>query len=242
MKNIVLITGGAKGIGREIALTFAKNNFDIIVNYNSSELEAISLKNEIEKLGAICHIYKCDLTDFNQIDNMFENIFKLYKKIDVLVNNAGISLSKLLIDCSINEIEKVICTNLTATITVSKIVSENMLKYKSGKIINISSIWGQCGASMETVYSASKAGIIGFTKALAKELCYSNITVNAVAPGAIKTDMLNNLTKQETKNLASEIPLQKLGTTQDVADAVLFLAQADYITGEVLSVNGGLLI
>lgn len=242
MRKVALITGGAKGIGREITLTLANKGYDIIFTYNSSFSQAKELESKIANLGNFCIAYKCDLTKQNDITNLFLSIYKQIKHIDVLVNNAGISLNKLLIDTTYEEINNIITTNLTSLIEVTKKVTEDMISEQSGCIINISSIWGECGASMETVYSASKAGVIGFTKGLAKELALSNIRVNAIAPGAIETDMLKEFTQQEKKELADEIPLGKIGNTNDVAKAVSFLVDADYVTGHILSVNGGLYI
>ena len=176
------------------------------------------------------------------VDNMFSIIAQTYKKIDILVNNAGISLEKMLIDCSYEEIQNVISTNLSSMIYVTKLAVNNMLKYNEGKIINISSVWGECGASCESVYSASKGGMIAFTKAMAKELSYQNITVNCICPGAIETDMMKNFSEEDRKAIMEEIPLQKIGTPKDVADAVLFLINSNYITGATIDVNGGLLI
>ena len=242
MNKVALVTGSAKGIGREICIQLAKNGYDIIAHYNKSENKANELKNEILKIGTNCITIKADLTNKTDIDNMFLFISQTYKKIDVLINNAGISLEKMLIDCSYEDICNVISTNLTSMIYVTKLTVNNMLKYNEGKIVNISSIWGECGASCESIYSASKGGMIAFTKAMAKELAYQNITVNCICPGAIETDMMKNFSEEDRKAIIEEIPLQKIGTPKDVADAVLYLINSNYITGATISVNGGLLI
>lgn len=242
MNKVALVTGSAKGIGREICLQLAKNGYDIIAHYNKSENKANELKEEILKIGTNCITIKADLTIMTDVDNMFSLIAQTYKKIDILVNNAGISLEKMLIDCSYEEIQNVISTNLSSMIYVTKLAVNNMLKYNEGKIINISSVWGECGASCESVYSASKGGMIAFTKAMAKELSYQNITVNCICPGAIETDMMKNFSEEDRKAIMEEIPLQKIGTPKDVADAVLFLINSNYITGATIDVNGGLLI
>lgn len=242
MNKVALVTGSAKGIGREICIQLAKNGYDIIAHYNKSEIKANELKNEILKIGTNCITIKADLTNKTDIDNMFLLISQTYKKIDVLINNAGISLEKMLIDCSYEDICNVISTNLSSMIYITKLAVNNMLKYNEGKIVNISSIWGECGASCESIYSASKGGMIAFTKAMAKELAYQNITVNCICPGAIETDMMKNFSEEDRKAIIEEIPLQKIGTPKDVADAVLYLINSNYITGATISVNGGLLI
>lgn len=241
MKNI-MITGAAKGIGRAIALEFAKNGYNVSFCYNKSEDAAQKLEKEITDLGVLCLKCKCDLTLEDELCNFVNTSLSYFKHIDILINNAGICLEELLIDNSFENIDKVINTNLTSSIKLTKLVCENMIKNQNGSIINISSIWGEVGASNEVVYSASKAGLIGFTKALAKELAFSNIRVNSVSPGATDTDMLNNFTIEEKEELKKEIPLQKFASVNDISSAVYFLANAPYITGQVLSINGGYVI
>lgn len=241
MKNI-MITGGAKGIGRAIILEFAKQGYNISFCYNKSFNEAQQLEEELISLGILCLKVKCDINKENDLINFVEQTLSYFKHIDVLINNAGVSLEELLIDTSFENIDKVINTNLTSCIKLTKLVTNNMLRNQNGSIINISSIWGEVGASNEVVYSASKAGLIGFTKALAKELAFSNIRVNCVSPGATDTDMLNSYTEIEKEQIKKEIPLQRFASVDDISSAVYFLATAPYITGQVLSVNGGFVI
>lgn len=245
MKKTVLITGGAKGIGRKIAEDFASLGYNVCINYNTSEKEAISLKNRLASLGYSVLIIKADISKKEEVDKMIEEIIVNFGKIDVLVNNAGICNYDLFTDISDEDIKKIIDTNLIGTINVTKsVLNKSMIKNKSGNIINISSIWGIIGASCEVMYSLTKAGIIGFTKALAKELALSNIRVNAVAPGVIDTEMISNLKEVELNILKDEIPLGRIGNVEDVSNAVLFLAleKSSYITGQVISPNGGMVI
>lgn len=241
MKN-VMITGGAKGIGRAIALEFASKGYNISFCYNTSLKQAESLEKEITDLGVLCIKTKCDLTNEEEIINFYNQTISFFKHIDILINNAGISYENLLLDTQFKNITSVIETNLTSTIKTTKLVVENMLRNQNGSIINIASIWGEVGASNETVYSASKAGIIGFTKALAKELAYSNIRVNCVSPGATDTDMLNCYSDEEKEMIKKEIPLQRFANVKDISSAVYFLSTSPYITGQILSVNGGFVI
>lgn len=237
----VLITGASRGIGKEIALKFAENDYNVVINYNKSEKNAKELADKIEKMNKRCMICKADVSNDKEVNLMIKKVLKVFGKIDVLVNNAGVSVSKLLQDTSLQEIQKVFGVNIFGTINCTKAVVPNMISNKSGKIINISSIWGKVGASMETIYSASKGSVIAFTLALAKELAPSNISVNCVCPGVIKTDMLNEYSENDLDNLRLETPMLRLGTTKDVADAVYFLAtdNASFITGQILTVDGG---
>lgn len=219
-----LVTGGATGIGKETALHLLKNGYDVAVTYNNT----LPDYNGVDKI-------KCNLSSVVEIGKLFENLSTL----DLLVNNAGVSLIKMINDVTEEDYERLACVNQKAVYFCSKEAVKLMLKKHSGAIINISSMWGQVGASCETLYSMSKAGVIGFTKALAKELAPSNITVNCIAPGIIDTRMNNQFNREE---LISEVPLGRLGTAEDIAKAVLFLAENDYITGEILSVNGGIVI
>lgn len=241
MKN-VMITGAAKGIGRATAMEFAQKGYNIIFAYNNSEDEALSLEKEITNLGVLCYKQKCDITKEDEIKSFITNTLSFFKHIDILINNAGISCDNLLIDTSFKEIDNIISTNLCGSIKLTKLVIENMLDNASGSIVNISSIWGQVGASNEVVYSASKAGLIGFTKALAKELSFSNIRVNCVCPGATETDMLNCYSLEEKNAIKKEIPLQRFASVNDISSAIYFIATAPYITGQILSVNGGFVI
>lgn len=238
MKN-VLITGASRGIGKECARAFAKENYRVFINYNKSEKEALDLAEEINGIAI-----KCDVSNSKDIKNMFSFIETNYGGIDVLINNAGISKIKLLTDTTEEEYNEVFDTNMKSVYLVTKSALPYMINKKMGKIINISSMWGITGASMEVIYSASKAAVIGFTKALSKELGPSNINVNCIAPGVINTDMNKHLDEETLIYLSNETPLMRLGKTEDVAGAALFLASdnSSFITGQVLSVDGGITI
>lgn len=242
MLKTALITGASRGIGRAIALKLS-DKFNIVINYNNSEKEANELKNIINENGGCALTFKADVSKKREAEKLVEFAIEKFQKIDVLVNNAGIAQQKLFTDISEDEWNYMINNNLTSVYNVTHSVSKHMINKKSGKIINISSVWGVSGASCEVHYSAAKAGIIGFTKALAKELAPSNICVNAVAPGVIKTDMCNF--DDETIELIKEdIPLGRIGMPIDVANAVDFLSSnlSDYITGEIINVSGGYVI
>lgn len=242
MQKVVLITGASKGIGRKIAEILAINNYTIIANYNNSEKEAIELKRKIEEQGKTLDIYKADITDQKQCKNLVEYVIKKYKKIDVLINNAGIDKSQLITEVTKEDWDNIINTNLYSAFIMCQETVHNMIQNKKGCIINISSIWGQVGASMEVVYSISKAGMDGLTKSLAKELGPSGIRVNSIAPGFIDTDMNNIYNKEEITQIKEEIPLQKIGETIDIAKCVKWLIEDEYTTGQVISINGGWVI
>ena len=245
MNKTVLITGAAKGIGAEIARRFAKEGYNVCINYNTSYTKAKELLDELSKYKIQVLILKADITKREQVNKMIKEVLDNFGKIDVLVNNAGISEYKLFIDLTYDDVVRMLNTSIVGTFNVTQeVLKKSMIKEKNGKIINISSIWGISGASLEVNYSTAKAGIIGMTKALAKELAPSNITVNAVAPSAIYTDMLNDFTDEEIKNLENEIPLGRIGNTNDISGCVYFLASEDarYITGQVISPNGGFVI
>lgn len=237
----VIVTGASRGIGACVAKEFAKKRYNVVVNYNKSEKQAKEVALDVEKLGGRALLVKADVSDPSQVKAMVERTISVFGKIDVLVNNAGISISGLLIDMTDEQIQELVQTNLVSMLTCSREVAKNMISNQSGRIVNVSSIWGVVGGSNESVYSATKSGVIGFSKALAKELGFSNITVNVVAPGAIETDMMKNISSETKQEIASETMLQRLGTTSDVANAVLFLAsdEASFITGQVLRVDGG---
>lgn len=218
-----LITGGATGIGKATALLLMENGYDVYITYNSTLPDY-----EVNKI-------KCNLQSIDEIKSTVEAV----GGVDVLVNNAGVSLIKMINDVTPEDYEKVCAVNERAVYFMSKYCALGMIKKQSGAIINISSMWGQVGASCETLYSMTKAGVIGFTKALAQELAPSSITVNCIAPGIIDTRMNSMF---DEKELAKEVPLGRLGTPQEIADAVLFLAENKYITGQVLGVNGGTVI
>lgn len=230
----VLVTGGARGIGKAVCTAFADAGCFVIINYNKSEKEAKALSASLKNSVA----FKADVSKKEEIDKMLS----VYPDIDILVNNAGVSLFGVFDAFKEDELKKLYDVNLFGTLNVSRAVLPSMLHRKSGVIINISSIWGECGASCEVDYSASKSAIIGFTKALAKEVGPCGIRVNCVCPGVIDTDMNARLSIEEVRSLVETIPLERLGRPEDVANAVLFLAdeKADYISGAVLSVNGGL--
>ena len=235
----VLITGASRGIGRDTARKFYKNGYNVVINYNNSEKAALDLQSELP--GSV--IIKADVSNEADVKNMVNMVVEKFGTIDVLVNNAGISSQKLFTDITTEEWKNMMDTNLNSVYYTCKYVVPYMISKKSGSIINVSSMWGVTGASCEVHYSAAKAGVIGFTKALAKELGLSGIRVNAVAPGAIKTDMCNF--DDETLDLIKEeTPLGRLGNPSEVADSIYFLAsdQAGFITGQVISPNGGMVI
>lgn len=245
MRKTVLVTGAAKGIGRQIAIDFAEAGYNVCINYNTSENEAKELYHYLTSKGLSVIIYKCDISIESEVRKMIEDIVINFGSIDILVNNAGIAQYKLFNDTTQEDLNSLINSNIIGTINVTKnILNKCMINKQYGKIINISSIWGQVGASCEVLYSMTKAAIIGFTKALAKEIALSNITVNAVAPGVIDTDMIKNLNNEEIEKLREEIPLNKIGNPKDVSELVMFLAsdKANYITGQVISPNGGMVI
>lgn len=244
MKKIVLITGASGGIGSDIARIFAQKGYSVALHYNKNEESANALLRLFIENGVNAKLFKADLSKEGQAKMLCDAVISEFGRIDVLVNNAGVALIKPFLDTSEKEGENVIATNLTSAMALSRYAAEDMLKRKSGSIINISSVWGLCGASCEVYYSASKAGLIGFTKALAKEMAPSGIRVNCVAAGVIDTNMNNNLSLEEKSVLGEEIPLGRFGSGYDVAKAVCFLASsdADYITGETINVSGGFLI
>lgn len=240
MSKTVFITGGSRGIGRAIAETFYKNGYNVVINYNQSEKKALELAEALPGSLAL----KGDISNETDVINMIDKAVERFGKIDVLVNNAGISAVKLLIDTDLAEWEKLFSVNVTGTFLTSKYAAKKMIANHSGKIINISSIWGVSGASCESCYSASKGAIIAFTKALAKELGPSGITVNCVAPGFINTDMNSDLSLEDVNSFCEETPLGRIGEAEEVAKTVLFLASdsADFITGQVIGVDGGVII
>lgn len=235
----VIVTGGAKGIGRAISYEFAKSGYNVIINYKTSVKEAENIKEELTKKGQNVEIYKADLTKKEEVEAMIKFVEEKYKKIDVLVNNAGISQIKPFADIEEGDWDNIVNNNLKTVYLTTKAVIDNMIHNKNGSIINISSIWGITGGACEVHYSATKAGIIGMTKALAKEMGPSNIRVNAVAPGIIDTDMNKNLNESEINQIKNEIPLEKIGKPEDVAKVVKWLAESEYVTGEVIRVDGG---
>ena len=243
MDKVAMITGATRGIGKQIALTLANEGYNIVLNYRTKNDELIQAKNEIESKNVKCLTVQGDVTNFEDCKQMIESAIKEFGKIDVLINNAGITKDMLLARMKKEDFKQVIDVNLVGTFNMTKNVISYMMKARNGRIINISSVVGiSCNAG-QTNYSASKAGIIGFTKSLAKEVASRNILVNAVAPGFIETNMTDVL-KQEVKDeIAKNIPLKRMGTPKDVANVVKFLASEDssYITGQVISVDGGMI-
>lgn len=238
MSKTVIVTGGAGGIGSAVSSLFSKNGYNVIIGYNSSENAAKALK---DSLASNTHIFKADVSDIKQVEKMFEFAYLKFGSVDVLVNNAGVSYIGLITDITNELSDKIFDTNLKGTYNCSKVATKYMVSAKNGKIINIASMWGEIGASCEVAYSASKAGVIGLTKALAKELSLSGITVNAVSPGLIDTKMNSNVNESDLDDFVKDIPISRMGSAEEIAKAVYFLASdsADYITGQILSVNGG---
>ena len=244
MDKCALITGATRGIGKQIAITLAKQGYNIALNYRKENEELENTKKEIEKIGVQILAVKGDVVNFEACENFVKQVIERFGQIDVLVNNAGITKDMLLMRMKKEDFEQVIDTNLVGTFNVTKNVVPYMMKARSGRIINISSVVGISGNAGQTNYSASKAGIIGFTKSLAKEIASRNILVNAVAPGFIETNMTDVLKDDVKQEIAKNIPLKRMGTTQDVANVVKFLASDDssYITGQVINVDGGMLM
>lgn len=244
MNKIALVTGASRGIGRETALLMSKNGYTVAVNYNNSKVMAEDLVAEIRNSSNEAFAIKADVSVYNEVNSMVDFIINNYGKIDVLVNNAGISQQVLFTDIKELQWDKMFDVNVKGVFNCCSCAVPSMIKRKSGKIINISSIWGLTGASCEVHYSAAKAAVIGFTKALAKELGPSGINVNCVAPGVISTDMNSMLDEYTINELKSETPLRAIGSAIDIANAVLFLAddKSSFITGQVISPNGGFVI
>ena len=245
MENLTaIVTGASRGIGRCIAKTFAENGYNVVINYSKSEENALELKNSLTEKGYSCEIFKADVGNYTEAKALIEFCVERYGKIDVLVNNAGISQIKLFTDITPEEWNDMVHTNLTGVFNCTQNAIKEMIKKHSGNIINISSMWGQTGASCEVHYSAVKAGVIGITKALAKEVGLSGIRVNCIAPGVIMTDMMKGFSNEELNEIKEEIPLNQFGTPQDIADLALFIAsdKAKNITGQVIASNGGMVI
>lgn len=239
MEKVIIITGASKGIGKEIAKQLAKSGMKIIAGYNQSEKEANQLKQELKQQNIEIDIIKADITKREEAKKIIQYTLEKYKKIDVLINNAGISEYKLFTDETDEDWNNIINTNLYSAFVMSQEAIPNMIQNKNGSIINISSIWGCVGASMEILYSTSKAGINGMTKALAKELGPSNIRVNAIAPGIIDTSMNQKFNKKELEQIQEEIPLEKIGKPEDIAKCVKWLIEDNYTTGQIIQINGG---
>ena len=236
----VFVTGGSRGIGKEVALKFAENGYNVVINYVSNKTNVEELKSEFESKGVKALIMQADVTDKEAIDEVVKKAIEEFGSIDVLVNNAGITRDNLLMRMSEEEFDKVIEINLKGTYIVTKAVTKYMMKKRKGSIINLSSVVGVAGNAGQCNYSASKAGIIGFTKSVAKELASRNIRSNAVAPGFIETDMTAVLSDEVKENIHNQIPLKRMGTTREVANLIYFLGseESSYITGQVINVDG----
>ena len=244
MSKVALITGAARGIGKEIAMCLAKEGYDIALNYRSDSDSLIKVKEEIESNGVKCLLVKADVSKFEDSENMVKETIEEFGKIDVLVNNAGITKDTLFLRMKEEDFKSVVDVNLVGTFNVTKNVVPYMMKARQGRIINISSVVGISGNAGQANYSASKAGIIGFTKSLAKELASRNILVNAVAPGFIKTDMTDVLKEEQKQAILNVVPLRREGEAKEVANVVKFLSGDDssYITGQVINIDGGMLM
>jgi 3-oxoacyl-[acyl-carrier protein] reductase len=242
----VIVTGGSRGIGKAIVYAFANAGYNVILNYNQSEQSAKNIVEDLKECKGVVEMFKADVSRREEVDAMIEYVTSEFGGIDVLVNNAGISHVGLFDEITEEEFRRVMDVNLMGVFNVTQAALKScMLGKKDGAIINISSIWGISGASCEVAYSASKAGVIGLTKGLAKELAPSNITVNAIAPGAIATDMIyKEYSEEEINNIEKEIPMGRLGTPIEIANLALYLASdnARYITGQIISPNGGMVI
>ena len=240
--KIAVVTGASRGIGKEIAKTLAAKGATVVVNYNGSAAKAEETVKEIEALGGKAEALQCNVSEYDKAAEMMEYVVKTYGRVDILVNNAGITRDNLLMKMSEEDFDAVIQTNLKGVFNCTRHIARQMLKQKSGRIINISSVSGVLGNAGQANYCAAKAGVIGLTKSAAKELASRGITVNAVAPGFIKTEMTDVLKDDIKKAIMENIPMKAFGETEDIANAVAFLAseEARYITGQVISVDGGM--
>ncbi|MDD2402498.1 MAG: 3-oxoacyl-ACP reductase FabG [Clostridia bacterium] len=244
MNKTVFITGASRGIGKEIALLFAKNNFNVAINYLNNEKGAETLYRQLQEQDCNALKVQGDVGNRNSVERMVTKTYDQFGEINVLINNAGIAQQKLFTDISNDDWDNMFNVNIKGVFNCCQCVLPKMIKNRQGKIINISSIWGMTGGSCEVHYSASKAAVIGFTKALAKEVGLSNIQVNCVAPGVIDTDMNSDLDDSAINEIKERTPLGVIGAPRDIAEAVLFLAseKSNFITGQVISPNGGFLI
>ena len=244
MNKTVLVTGGARGIGRGIAEKFAQNNYNIIINYNESHDLAMDFEKSLKDRGIMAMAIRADVSDAQQVKAMVDQAMDYFGKIDVLVNNAGIADMNLITDIKEEVWDRLFDVNVKGVFNCTQAVVKGMISEKAGRIINISSIWGIVGASMECHYSATKGAVIAFSKALAKELGPSGITVNTVAPGAVETDMIAPLGEDVFQQVREETPLGTLGRVDQIAETVFFLADesGSFITGQLISPNGGLVI
>ena len=237
-----LVTGAGRGIGREIALTLAREGVDIAVNYNSSESAARETAEQIEAMGRKAVLLPCDVADFKASGEMVQRAVESFGRLDILINNAGITRDNLLLRMTEEEFDAVLDTNLKGCFHLIRHVAKVMLKQRYGRIVNLSSISGVLGNAGQANYSASKAGIIGLTKSAARELASRNITVNAIAPGFIDTEMTKDLSDSVKESILAQTPMRRFGSTKDIAEAAKFLVSdyAAYITGQVIQINGGM--
>ena len=244
MSKVVLITGASRGIGSSAARSFSENGYNVILNYNNSKEQAMSVLNDIRRNKTSSIALKADVSKRKEAEYLIDKSLEQFGHIDVLVNNAGIAQQKMFTEITEQDWKKMFSVNIDGMFNCTQLALRDMIKRHKGKIINVSSIWGIAGASCEVHYSASKAAVIGFTKSLAKELGPSGIQVNCVAPGVIETDMNKNLDDLTIKEIINETPLERIGTPRDIANTILFLAQdaSDFITGQVISPNGGFVI
>lgn len=243
-KKVALVTGGSRGIGKAIAVKFAKEGYNIVINYVSDKTDVKALEDEFKQYNIETLFIKADVSNFEDCENMVKQAIEKFGAIDVLVNNAGITKDNLLLRMSEEDFEKVIDINLKGTFNVTKNVVPYMMKKRNGKIVNLASVVGVTGNAGQCNYAASKSGIIGFTKSIAKELASRNILANCVAPGFIDTDMTSVLNDNVKENIYSQIPLKRMGSSEEVANAVYFLAGEEntYVTGQVINVDGGMVM
>lgn len=242
--KVALITGAARGIGKAIAKKFAENGYNVVINYVSAKTDIKTLTKEFENLGVKVLLVKADVSNKEEAEGLVNQTIEKFGKIDVLVNNAGITKDNLLMRMSEEDFEKVLDINLKGTFLITKFATKYMMKKRCGSIVNLASVVGVAGNAGQCNYSASKAGVIGFTKSIAKELASRNIRANAVAPGFIKTDMTDVLSDNVKENINSQIPLKRMGTAEEIAKLVYFLgtAESSYITGQVINVDGGMVM